>query len=283
MASYEERRAQNARAHMERGLRARKECCFRAKMAEQSERFDDMILIVKNIIKITLQRKKGEEGAELSMEERNLLSVAYKNIVGKRRSAWRTLTTVRSKYEKHEKSPAAVLLSNYIRKIEGEILAYSVELQEQVDLLIPLVSSIEGRVFFRKMCADYERYLCEIFVGEELKRSAEKALMHYKLASMDAEKNLHPTNPIRLGVALNFAVFYFETLGSSDRACHLARTAFDDALAELDTLPEKHYKDSTILLQLIRDNLQKWAEKDDFGPVVRGTLGGPKRDDAVQS
>ena len=210
--------------------------------------------------------------------------MAYKNFIGKRRTAWRTLTTFRSKYEQHDESPQATLLSKYIRKLEDEILACSVELQEQVDQLLPLVSSIPGRVFFRKMCADYERYLCEIFVGDELKRSAEKALMHYKLAALDAEKNLHPTDPIRLGVALNFAVFYFETLKSSDRACHLARTAFDDALAELDTLPEMHYKDSTILLQLIRDNLQKWARKDDFGPVVRGTLGaGLKSNEESQS
>ena len=150
--SYEERRAQNARAHLERGLRARKECCFRAKLAEQSQRFGDMVMIVKNIMKIALQRKKGEEGAELNVEERNLLSVAYKNFIGKRRAAWRTLTTFRSKYEQHDKSPEATLLSNYIRKLEDEILACSVELQEQVDQLLPLVSSIPGRVFFRKMC-----------------------------------------------------------------------------------------------------------------------------------
>nr|KAG5700603.1 hypothetical protein BaRGS_015399 [Batillaria attramentaria] len=47
---------------------------------------------------------------------------------------------------------------------------------------------------------------------------------------------LPPTHPIRLGLALNFSVFYYEILNSPDRACRLAKAAFDDAIAELDTL-----------------------------------------------
>ncbi len=56
---------------------------------------------------------------------------------------------------------------------------------------------------------------------------------------------MQPTHPIRLGLALNFSVFYYEILNAPDRACHLAKQAFDDAIAELDTLNEDSYKGSS--------------------------------------
>jgi 14-3-3 protein epsilon len=73
---------------------------------------------------------------------------------------------------------------------------------------------------------------------------------------------LTPTHPIRLGLALNFSVFYYEILNSPDRACHLAKQAFDDAIAELDSLSEESYRDSTLIMQLLRDNLTLWTSSD---------------------
>jgi len=84
-------------------------------------------------------------------------------------------------------------------------------------------------------------------------------LIAYKSASDVAVTELPPTHPIRLGLALNFSVFYYEILNSPDRACHLAKQAFDDAIAELDTLSEDSYKDSTLIMQLLRDNLTLWT------------------------
>ncbi|XP_050938664.1 14-3-3-like protein GF14 kappa [Cucumis melo] len=67
--------------------------------------------------------------------------------------------------------------------------------------------------------------------------------------------DLAPTHPIRLGLALNFSTFYFEILNQSDKACSMAKEAFEEAIAELDTLGEESYKDSTLIMQLLRDNL----------------------------
>merc|ERR1712060_587170 len=83
--------------------------------------------------------------------------------------------------------------------------------------------------------------------------------MAYQEASDISQTNLAPTHPIRLGLALNFSVFYYEILNSPERACKLAKAAFDDAIAELDTLSEESYKDSTLIMQLLRDNLTLWT------------------------
>ena len=110
-----------------------------------------------------------------------------------------------------------------------------------------------GHLLFRK--GDYHRYLAEFALGDKRKTSADKSLEAYKNATEVAQTDLAPTHPIRLGLALNFSVFYYEILNSPDQACHLAKQAFDDAIAELDTLREESYKDSTLIMQLLRDNL----------------------------
>jgi 14-3-3 protein epsilon len=106
---------------------------------------------------------------------------------------------------------------------------------------------------------DYHRYLAEFATGEERKKTSEASLEAYKAASDVANTSLPPTHPIRLGLALNFSVFYYEILNTPDKACALAKQAFDDAIAELDTLSEESYKDSTLIMQLLRDNLTLWT------------------------
>jgi len=128
--------------------------------------------------------------------------------------------------------------------------------------LIPSAQSGESKVFYHKMKGDYHRYLAEFAMGDKRKESADKSLEAYKNATEVAQKDLAPTHPIRLGLALNFSVFYYEILNAPDQACHLAKQAFDDAIAELDTLSEESYKDSTLIMQLLRDNLTLWTSSE---------------------
>ena len=89
---------------------------------------------------------------------------------------------------------------------------------------------------------------------------APQAKKKYEQATKVAsEQQLPPTNPIRLGLALNYSVFYYEILNEPQQACGLAKTAFDDAISELDSLQEEQYKDATLIMQLIRDNLTLWT------------------------
>jgi len=80
----------------------------------------------------------------------------------------------------------------------------------------------------------------------------------YKYAQEEAEK-LKTTHPIRLGLALNFSVFYYEIMGSPDLACKFAKTAFDNAISDLENLEEEEYRDSATIMQLLRDNLTLWT------------------------
>merc|ERR1711927_117632 len=101
--------------------------------------------------------------------------------------------------------------------------------------------------------------LAEVAVGDTRAKVLEDSQKAYQEAFEIAKAKMQPTHPIRLGLALNFSVFYYEILSSPDRACHLAKQAFDDAIAELDTLSEESYKDSTLIMQLLRDNLTLWT------------------------
>lgn len=101
---------------------------------------------------------------------------------------------------------------------------------------------------------DYYRYQAEISGEKEAETAKEAYLKAVKIA-----ENLPATSPIRLGLALNFSVFYFEILKKPDEACELAKKAFDEAISDLDTLTDDLYKDSTLIMQLLRDNLTLWS------------------------
>jgi 14-3-3 protein epsilon len=232
---------------------------YMAKLAEQAERYDEMVEHMKNVAQLP---------RELSVEERNLLSVAYKNVIGSRRASWRVVSSIEQKNEDH-----IDLVTSYKSKIEKELTDICAEILRIIDeSLIPNSSSEEGKVFYYKMKGDYYRYLAEFQSDPQRKETSDNALDAYKSASGIANSELAPTHPIRLGLALNFSVFYYEIMNSPQKACHLAKQAFDDAIAELDTLSEESYKDSTLIMQLLRDNLTLWTSDDNDGANDAGDM-----------
>merc|ERR1712241_1607801 len=102
--------------------------------------------------------------------------------------------------------------------------------------LIPKAGNGESKVFYQKMKADYYRYIAEFTDGDKKTKAAESARQAYQEAQNVAEKDLAVTHPIRLGLALNFSVFQYEVLSNLEEACRMARTAFEDAIAELDNV-----------------------------------------------
>lgn len=222
-----------------------------AKLAEQAERYDEMVDAMKKVAKLDV---------ELTVEERNLLSVGYKNVIGARRASWRILSSIEQKEEARGNEQNAKRIKEYRHKVESELSTICSDIMAVIDEhLIPSSSAGESAVFFHKMKGDYYRYLAEFKAGNERKEVADQSLKAYETATSTAETELSPTHPIRLGLALNFSVFYYEIMNSPERACHLAKQAFDEAISELDTLSEESYKDSTLIMQLLRDNLTLWT------------------------
>merc|ERR1712100_779256 len=176
--------------------------------------------------------KVGGAGDELSVEERNLLSVAYKNAVGSRRAAWRIITSVEQKEKSKGNEDNAKNAKEYCGKVEGELDKICNTILALLDnKLIPKASGGESKVFYQKMKADYYRYIAEYKDGDQKKQAAESARQAYEAAQEVATKDLAVTHPIRLGLALNYSVFQYEVLSNPDEACKMARTAFEDAIA----------------------------------------------------
>nr|ABK23139.1 unknown [Picea sitchensis]ACN40414.1 unknown [Picea sitchensis] len=232
---------------------ARSESVFMSKLAEQAERYDEMVEYMGKVV-------KAVDVEELALEERNLLSVAYKNAIGSRRASWRIVSSIEQKEESRGNEDRLPIIRQYRHKVEAELSGICESILGLLDgYLIPSASSGEAKVFFLKMKGDYNRYLAEFKTGDEQKEAADGTLEAYKNAQDIALVELASTHPIRLGLALNFSVFYYEIMNMPEKACALAKQAFDEAIAELDTLGEESYKDSTLIMQLLRDNLTLWA------------------------
>jgi hypothetical protein len=225
-----------------------------AKIAEQAERFDDMAEAMKKVT----ENLENEEKKELSVEERNLLSVAYKNVVGARRSSWRMVSLIENKAESNQTRHK--LAQQFRVKLEEELDKICKEVLSLLDdNLTKNVTSDESMVFYLKMMGDYYRYMAEYSPEEKKKDIVEDSQKAYMKAMDLAKEKMASTHPSRLGLALNFSVFYYEILNAPERACHLAKEAFDAAIAELDSLDQESYKDSTLIMQLLRDNLTLWT------------------------
>ena len=222
-----------------------------ARLAEQAERYDEMVDAMKKVAKLDV---------ELTVEERNLVSVGYKNVIGARRASWRILSSIEQKEEAKGNEQNVKRIKEYRQRVEDELAKICNDILSVIDNhLLPSSSSGESTVFYYKMKGDYYRYLAEFKSAEDRKEAADQSLKAYEAATSTAASDLAPTHPIRLGLALNFSVFYYEILNSPERACHLAKQAFDEAIAELDSLNEESYKDSTLIMQLLRDNLTLWT------------------------
>ena len=193
-----------------------------------------------------------------------MLSVGYKNVIGARRASWRILSSIEDKERMKGNDGNSEQIKGYRTKVEKELNDICDEiLQILDDHLIVDQASDESKVFYYKMKGDYYRYLAEFLQQDSRQKVAQQANDAYaaatKTACQDAPKGLPPTHPIRLGLALNYSVFHFEIQNKPQEACALAKQAFDDAIAELDTLSEESYKDSTLIMQLLRDNLTLWT------------------------
>ncbi|KAL0949922.1 hypothetical protein HGRIS_009950 [Hohenbuehelia grisea] len=238
---------------------SRDERLYLAELAGEAERYEDVVAQIKDII--------THFNAQLTVDERNLLSVAYKNMANNLRNSWRIVDTLEQLQRARSGTSTGLrhleLIQKQRERVEGELTTLCKDIASLLDRkLLPAAKQGEEYVFYSKMKGDYYRYLAEFSQKKDRSRFADLSLNAYKMAYKHALTNLEPMHPTRLGLALNFSVFYHDVRKSPERACHLAKSAFDDAVLTLNS-PEsggmQNLRDSLMILQLLRDDLILWS------------------------
>ena len=158
---------------------SREQYVYLAKLAEQAERYEEMVQFMQKLV------LGSTPGSELSVEERNLLSVAYKNVIGSLRAAWRIVSSIEQKEESRKNEEHVVLVKDYRSNVETELSEVCASILKLLDSnLIPSATASESKVFYLKMKGDYHRYLAEFKVGDERKTAAEDTMLAYKAAQV---------------------------------------------------------------------------------------------------
>jgi len=264
-----------------------------AKLCENAERFEDMSDVMKQIV-----IKSAETKTALTDEHQSLMSVAFKNVVGDLRKAMRKLemeqdadyADLQKTYKariiqqvkdqctgvinlltdhlldkefvaKHNASWEAAKVKHAndenVKKAEESKKEAIVQTKFTEKLDETTTDKLEAQTFYLKMLGDYWRYLSEAAPSDNSKDAAHN---NYENAWKMAKSFMAPTHPTRLGLALNSSVFVQEIKKDTKTAQKIAKEAFESAIQSLDTLNDSSYKDSTLIMQLLRDNLTIWQE-----------------------
>ena len=224
---------------------------FMARVADQSERYEDMVEFLKQII--------DESSEDVSMDVKNLLSVGFKNLISAQRSAYKTVQAIEQnkKYAEYSSNCA-----EYKEKISKELEQNCQKIIDIVkDKSLPKASDDEAKVFYLKMIGDYYRYTAETATGDKLSEVTENAKTYYEQAT-EAAKALKPYNSNKLGLALNFSVFHYELKNDSAKACQIAEEALNGARDEIDNMDNDEARDALSIIELLKENLDLWKEEE---------------------
>lgn len=213
---------------------------FMAKVAQECGKNEECINFMREVI---------NQGRPLSYNERNLISAAYKGIVGPLRDSIRLLQDDSHGYDVASAiSECSDLLSSKCDEVISLIR----------NSLLPSVTEPEVRVFYIKMTADYLRYKWEATGDANRPDVAAKCKAAYQEAAALADTSLPTYHPLRLGLALNFAVFIYEILGETAEAHELASNAYSEAGSGINQLSEESKQEATHTLELLKENIQLW-------------------------
>lgn len=228
---------------------SRDEYIYLAKLYERAEKFEDMVRWINKFVQMD---------PNLSHDERNILSAGYKNVISSKRASWRLLHSLEKKEEK-KGSQNITYLQEVKTKIEDEMRKICDEIQSTLDqYLVPNAKDYETKVFYLKLKGDYFRYRAEFTSGPENENATDLAEKAYKDAYEIAEKQIPISSSTRLGLALNFSVFYYEIRNQKEEACQIAKSAFEESMKILDDLERNKAKDTILIIQLLKENLILW-------------------------
>ena len=258
----------------------RQEYVFLTKLNERAERYEECIEYAIKYIMMS---------PVLNREERVVFCSAFRNQIYSKRNSWRFLNSLEKRERKNmslnlnnnkekenkskentnntttkdKENPTSIVNPEAIKeirlKIEAEINKIVDTIQNLLDdFLIPHSIKPEEQVFYLKLKADYFRYKAEYSVNEEQSLALELADRCYNDAYLTAEEELPVSSTSRLGLALNFSIFYYEQMDRKEDALMIARNMFDSAYKIIEELEKNRAKDAILIIQILKENLILW-------------------------
>ena len=228
---------------------SREELIFLSKLYTKAELYKEVINFIKEFIKLNPKIEK---------EECDIISTGFKNMISDKRTSWFTLSSMEHK-EKKKKRNTVKEIKEIKNHIENEIRETCKELQDLIDKeLLPKNEEDEILVFLYKLKADYFRYICEFAEGNEYQDNLIKAEEYYKKAYEIADKKLPIINCNRVSVALNYAIFLYETKKDKKSGFDIAQNTFKESMKFIDDLEKPKYRDTLLIIQLLKENIIFW-------------------------
>ena len=223
-----------------------------AQVSQIAERYEDAAKYMEELIK----KKKDD----LTKEEKNIFYNSYKYIINSKRCALRSTNIIEEKEKKHS-SQYIPIVTNYKNLLESEINDICKNIINLINnFLLKKILIEESKIFYLKMKGDYYRYLCEIIAPNESQNYIEESEKSYKEAS-DLAINFPWTNPIKLGLSLNFCVFYYDIKKNTPQAVKIAKEAIKGAKKQIDKIKEDEDKDAVLTLQTLKENISIWEKE----------------------
>jgi 14-3-3 protein epsilon len=223
-----------------------------AQVALIAERYEDASKYIEDLIK----KKKDD----LTKEEKNIFYNSFKYIINSKRNAWQNANYMEEK-EKEKTSDRITIIQNYKNILETEIFDICKNVISLINnFLLTKTILDESKIFFLKMKGDYYRYLCEFKSLSENKNYVEESEKNYKMA-VELSQNISWINPVKLGLYLNYSVFFYEIKKDTKKAKQMAKDTIKSAKKYSDKLKEEHDKDAEMTIQTLKDNINYWEEE----------------------
>ena len=223
-----------------------------AQVAEEAERYEDASKYIEDLIK-----KKKED---LTKEEKNIFYNSNKYIINSKRCSLRSTHLIEEKEKKHS-SQYIPIVTNFKNILESEIIDVCKNIINLINnYLLKKTITDESKIFYLKMKGDYCRYLCEIINSNENQNYIDESEKSYKEAN-DLAQNLPWTNSVRLGLSLNYSVFYYEIKKNVNQAIKIGKEAIKGAKKQNDKIKEDEDKDALQTLQTLKENILIWEKE----------------------
>ncbi|MFE9583046.1 14-3-3 family protein [Nocardia sp. NPDC006044] len=225
---------------------------YQAKLSEIAHRYDDMADELAVVAELARKNKTA-----LTEDQLHLFIRAYDAQIETRRTSLQELRPIRQKLL-DQKSDLASVAAEKIGVIEKELRGVCDKTLKALETMPSPETSIEAKVLFLTWQADCWRCKAELATNADDTEAADNARKSYDNAMREAD-SLSVTDSARLRAALGYSVFLHDIVGDTEAASRAAKNAFDEATSEMDHLDEDQYKQSTRVMQLLRDNLTAWT------------------------